>query len=316
MSTLHIYQSNVGSRLILRSPLVQLAEQWRNRSGSTEPILLMTKTRVEELETSSRNFLLWPYETEMSESLISFITQRGGEITPNNRLQGITITGVSFALPWMEYENPESVGEPSDRAGVLEIVEFQAQFTTYIHMDSQVVQIIAKWKLDTSFTGPILLWSIVDTDEQPSHRSTRLLWPIEPKYVNSLLHHLEQQKKPPIYVSSVPNPGSYADPWGKVENLTFVFPGTHSPRTTTQREHAYAVVTRVSRESTTDEPASIEEEEAPAQNLSPTSASRRFASRRTKSRYSLEEAGSSDTDQNLQRTESSKFKAFFHRKKK
>lgn len=300
MSTLHIYQSNVGSRLILRSPLVQLAEQWRNRSGSTEPVLLMTQTRVEELEATSRNFLLWPFETENAQSLISFVVQRGGELVANSRLHGVTITNVSFYLPWLETENPESVGEPSDRAGVLEIVEFQAQFTTYIHMDSAIVQEIAKWKLDTSYTGPVLIWSVVDTDEEPAHRSTRLLWPTEGRYVNSLLHHLEQRKKPTIYLSPVPNPGSYADPWGKLEALTFVFPGNHSPKTTTQREHAYAVK-RVSGEN--------KQEEA----LSPSRTRRKEVS--TEDPSSEDSSRSSTANPPVERTESSKLKAFFHRKK-
>jgi len=245
MSTLHIYQSNVGSKLILRSPLVQLAEQWRDRSASTEPIVLMTHSRVEELDATARHYLLAPYESEAAESLLAFIVQRGGEIAANGRLRGVTVTGMHFTLPWLPSENPESVGEPSDRSGVLEIVEFPAQEERYIHVDSQIVQAVARWKLDCSFTGPVLLWSVVDTDDEPAHRSTRLLWPTDERHVAQLLTRLEQEKNLPIYLSPVPNPGSYADPWGKVDTLSCKLPGDKS----SQRESAYAQV-RVAKTST------------------------------------------------------------------
>lgn len=225
MSTLHIYHSNVGAKLILRSPLVQLAEQWRDRSGSTEPIILLTQAKVGELEANANHYLVCPCGAgSNSESLISFIQQRGGEIIENQRLNGKTLTGIHFILPWILSENPESVGEPTERAGVLEIVEFPAEESRYIHTDSQIVQAIAKWKQESSFTGPIVIWSLVDTDDRPAHRSTRLLWPSDERHITSLLNRLEQDRKLKVYLSPIPNPGAYADPWGKISGLCCVIP--------------------------------------------------------------------------------------------
>lgn len=228
MSTLHIYHSNVGAKLILRSPLVQLAEQWRDRTGSTEPIVLLTQCKVEELDAQARHYLLSPCGAKSnSESILAFIQQRGGEITENQRLSGKTLTNINFVLPWILSENPESVGEPTERAGVLEIVEFPAESETYIHTDSQIVQAIAKWKQESSFTGPIVIWSLVDTDDKPAHRSTRLLWPNDERHVNSLLSKLEQDRKLKVYLSPIPNPGSFADPWGKISGLNCVIPASN-----------------------------------------------------------------------------------------
>jgi len=244
MSTLHIYQSNVGSKLILRSPLVQLAEQWRDRSGSTEPIILMTHSRVEELDYTSRNYLLYPLDSKSADELTSFVVQRGGELKQNAKLKGMTLTGIHFTLPWLPVENPETVGEPTDRAGVLEIVEFPAEEVKYIHVDSQIVQALAKWKQDSSFTAPIVIWSVVDTDDDPAHRSTRLLWPTDERHVAALLAKLESEKKLKVYLSPVPNPGSYADPWGKVSDLSCILPADEEPEVSIQRQTAYAYVVR------------------------------------------------------------------------
>lgn len=304
MSTLHIYQSNVGSKLILRSPLVQLAEQWRDRSGSTEPIILMTHSKVEELDYVSRNYLLYPLDCKSADELIAFVVQRGGELKQNAKLKGVTLMGIHFTLPWLPVENPETVGEPTDRAGVLEIVEFPAEEVKYIHVDSQIVQALAKWKQDSSFAAPIVIWSIVDSDDEPAHRSTRLLWPTDERHVTSLLAKLQSEKKLKVFLSPVPNPGSYGDPWGKVSDLSCVLPTEEEPEVTIRRETAYAQV--VNRKAVTA-PA----ESSPRQSADSDSKGRLSADSESKGRVSTLKRSSDD----LELSHDKRKFSLFHRKK-
>lgn len=322
MSTLHIYQSNVGSRIILRSPLVQLSELWRDRSGYKEPILLLTTSRVKQLEFKSTHHLIWPYQTEHSQELLQFIKKRGGEIEDNNtKLHGVTITNGQFILPWIPSENPESVGECSERAGVLEIVEFPAQFAKYIHLNSPIVTAITHWKVNTGYPGAILIWSVVDTDEEEPHRSTRLLWPIEEAKVTSLLAHLDQDPLMQGFLTAVTNPGSYADPWGRVYDVSIVIPGNKRESTSSSSQLTTST-TSSARSSAEVDPTSetIKDKRSDRtliEQASLSQLSERDIWKRSLSAPALTDSTTEDSSETkVKKQRSPKLRALFHRKKK
>jgi hypothetical protein len=118
---------------------------------------------------------------------------------------------------------------------------------------------------------------------------------------------LEQFRKPAIYVSPVPNPGSYADPWGKVEGLTFVFPGSNSPKTTT-RERGYALLASGERKK------EAEETPEPSRKQKKSKHSKSSAEQQQDS-AAIATPELSDSQGNVSR-ENSKLKSLFHRKKK
>ena len=223
MSTLHIYLSNYSSRLILQSPLIQVAEQWREWSRSTQPIVFMTHSKIHELDYEAKHYLVMPVESETATSLVEFVNQRGGSVEPKLGLEGRTLTGLKFRVPWVESDNPVSVGTGSERGGVIEVVEFKPYGFKYLHIDSKLVQLVAQWKMQASYNGVVMLWTTADIDDEDASPFTRVLAPVDKRYGERLLQFIRDDRHYANRFVLTPNPGSYADSWGAVEDVTCLF---------------------------------------------------------------------------------------------
>ena len=231
MSTLHIYLSNFSSRLILQSPLVQVAEQWREWSRSTQPIVFLTHSKIRELDYEAKHYLVLPVRSEAAGSLVEFVNQRGGAVEQKLGLEGRTLTGLNFLAPWVDSENPESVGTGSERGGVIEVVELTPYGFRYLHIDSKLVQLVARWKMQASYNGVVMLWTTADIEEEESPSPfTRVLAPVDKRYGQKLLEFIREDRTYASRFVLTPNPGSFADPWGAVESVSCIFKHYDEPR--------------------------------------------------------------------------------------
>lgn len=226
MSTIHFYLNNVGSsRVILRSPLIYLCEQWREWSQSKIPIIIATQSQIGYLDSVSKDFLFYPTKTHKSRELIAFLSHRGKEIVEKSDFENLTLFNLSFTVPWIKFKNPPSIGVNNEKGGIVQIVEIFPYNLKYLQFNSKIINRISEWRQKSGFFDVILIWTQCDSNTEKNSSTVfhRLLWPQEEKYSKKLIDFVKEDVNFQNSFTQAVNIGFFADLWGNIENVTCTF---------------------------------------------------------------------------------------------